>query len=265
MRSRECPLTPKTSHLAHRLAERSLSPIANDRPLGIAEPMTAHVQARLNLFEHGAERFPGALADSIADLRAALAHLPTERAGVRIRGIEALRPLLACDGAIGSIAASVLGPSCRAVRAVFFDKTSDTNWSLAWHQDRTICVQQRIDVAGFGLWTTKSGMQHVAPPFNFLTRMVTLRVHLDDVTATNAPLLIAPGSHAEGRVPVDAIEQVVSRCGTRACIADAGDVWLYATPILNASEAASQPAHRRVLQVDFSADELPGSLEWLGV
>jgi ectoine hydroxylase-related dioxygenase (phytanoyl-CoA dioxygenase family) len=222
-------------------------------------------QTPLNFSEHGAERFAGAIADSLADLRAALVHLPSEHAGVRIRGIEALRPFLACDGAIGSIAASVLGPSCRAVRAIFFDKTADTNWSLAWHQDRTICVQQRIDVDGFGPWTIKSGMQHVAPPFDLLTRMVTLRAHLDDVPATNAPLLIAPGSHAEGRVPVHAIEQVVSRCGTRVCTADAGDVWLYATPILHASETASRPAHRRVLQVDFAADELPGGLEWLGV
>lgn len=139
------------------------------------------------------------------------------------------------------------------------------NWSLAWHQDRTICVKQRIDVIGFGPWTTKGGMQHVSPPIDLLTRMVTLRAHLDDVPATNAPLIIAPGSHAEGRVPIDAIEQVVSRCGKQVCIADAGDVWLYATPILHASEAASRPAHRRVLQIDFAADDLPGGLEWLGV
>jgi ectoine hydroxylase-related dioxygenase (phytanoyl-CoA dioxygenase family) len=222
-------------------------------------------QAPLRFSEHGAERFAGAIVDTLADLRAALVHLPSEHAGVRIYGIEALRPFLACDGAIGSIAADKLGPSCRAVRAIFFDKTVETNWSLAWHQDRTICVQQRIDMEGFGPWTIKGGMQHVAPPFDLLTRMVTLRAHLDDVPATNAPLLIAPGSHAEGLVPVNAIDQVVSRCGTRVCIADAGDVWLYATPILHASEAASRPEHRRVLQVDFAADELPGRLEWLGV
>ena len=224
-----------------------------------------HEQTPLRFSEHGAERFAGAVAGSLAHLRAALAHLPLERAGVRIRGIEALCPFLTCDGAIGSIAANALGPRCRAVRAIFFDKTAETNWSLAWHQDRTICVKQRIDIDGFGPWTTKGGMQHVAPPFDLLTRMVTLRAHLDDVPATNAPLLIAPGSHAEGRVPVDAIQQVVSRCGTRVCTADAGDVWLYATPILHASETASRPAHRRVLQVDYAADELPGGLEWLGV
>lgn len=219
----------------------------------------------LKFSEHGAERFPAAIAGSLADLRAALVELPLEQAGVRIRGIEPLRPFLACRGAIGSIAASMLGPGCRAVRAILFDKTAGTNWSLAWHQDRTICVKQRIEVDGFSPWTTKSGLQHVAPPFDLLTRMVTLRAHLDDVPATNAPLLIAPSSHARGRVPVAAIEQVVRQCGTYACLADAGDVWLYATPILHASEASTVPAHRRVLQIDFAADELPGGLEWLGV
>jgi hypothetical protein len=51
-----------------------------------------HDQPRLTFCDHGAERFAGALAGSFAALRAALAHLPSEQAGVRIRGIEALRP-----------------------------------------------------------------------------------------------------------------------------------------------------------------------------
>lgn len=95
--------------------------------------------------------------------------------------------------------------------------------------------------------------------------MFTLRVHLDDVPATNAPLLIAPGSHRHGRVPVAEVEGVVTRCGTVACLALAGDVWVYSTPILHASEAAGNPVRRRVLQVDYSCDALPGGLEWLGL
>jgi len=95
--------------------------------------------------------------------------------------------------------------------------------------------------------------------------LVTLRVHIDPVPATNAPLLIAPGSHKLGRVAEDDIRGVVRRCGTVGCLAEPGDIWLYATPILHASEAAVAPAHRRVLQVDFSVAQLPGGLEWLGV
>ena len=29
--------------------------------------------------------------------------------------------------------------------------------------------------------------------------------------------------------------------------------------------AASQPLHRRVLQIDYAVGQLPGGLEWLGV
>lgn len=219
----------------------------------------------LNLQRHGAECLPGAVARDLAALRGSLAHLPAAQAGVRIRGVVTLAPFLGSNGSIGAIAACTLGPRSRPVRAVLFDKTAGTNWSLAWHQDRTICVERRNQVQGFGPWTTKQGMQHVAPPFELLSRMVTLRIHLDDVPATNAPLLIAPGSHKHGRVPVGAIAAVVGLCGTYSCLADAGDVWVYATPILHASEAAAVPARRRVLQVDYAAEELPSGLEWLGV
>jgi hypothetical protein len=221
--------------------------------------------ASLNFRDHGAQRFRGAVVGDLPEIYAILKHLPLDHAGVRINGIKELHPFLGVEGSVGLIAAKVLGLDIRPVRAILFEKTAETNWSLAWHQDRTICVRQKIDIEGFGPWTIKGGMQHVAPRFDILTRMVTLRVHMDDVPATNAPLLIVPGSHTEGRVPVNAVDEIVRRRGIQICIAEAGDVWLYATPILHASEAATHPTHRRVLQLDFAAEELPGGLEWLGV
>lgn len=213
----------------------------------------------------GAQLFEGAMRPRIAELKAALECVPFDEAGVRIRGIQALRPLLAREGPIGAIAASVLRHLAMPVRAILFNKSPETNWSLAWHQDRTICVKEKRPTANFGPWTVKGGMHHVAPPFDLLARMVTLRVHLDDVPATNAPLLFAPASHLLGRIPVSEVDDVVRRCGTGTCIAEAGDVWLYATPILHASHAASIASTRGVLQVDYAAEALPGGLEWLGV
>ncbi|WP_243395641.1 phytanoyl-CoA dioxygenase family protein [Sphingomonas oleivorans] len=213
----------------------------------------------------GAQRFGAAVRAVLSDIEEAIAQLPADQAGIRLHGIGALRPLLAPSGPIGSIAASILGAQCRAVRAILFDKTPATNWSLSWHQDRTIAVAQRIDMPGYGPWTVKRGLLHVAPPFELLAGMVTLRVHLDPVPATNAPLLVAPGSHRFGRIAEGDIPGVLRQCGAFACTADAGDVWLYATPILHASEAAAEPRHRRVLQADFAAGDLPGGLQWLGV
>lgn len=218
-----------------------------------------------NFATYGAQLFKGAILPCIDDLIAAFVRVPQDEAGVRLNGISSLKPILAGNGPIGAIAAKVLGESSRPVRAILFNKSAKTNWSLTWHQDRTICVKEKREAASFGPWTVKSGMNHVAPPFELLTRMVTLRAHIDDVPATNAPLLIAPGSHTFGKIRVNQVEEVVSRCGTATCLAEAGDVWLYATPILHASDAASAPKSRRVLQVDFAAEELPHGLEWLGV
>ena len=219
----------------------------------------------LDLQAHGAQVWRGAALAYRAHLLDILAGLPAEQAGVRIHGLPGLGPWLAPIGPIGALAGHALGTEVWPVRAILFDKTASTNWALGWHQDRTICVRDRVETPGFGPWSIKAGLHHVAPPFDLLARMVTLRVHLDDVPATNAPLLIAPGSHRRGRGPVDQVEQVAAECGALACLADAGDVWAYATPILHASDAASRPDRRRVLQVDFSADTLPGGLEWLGV
>jgi hypothetical protein len=46
------------------------------------------------------------------------------------------------------------------------------------------------------------------------------------------------------------------------CLAQPGDVWAYATPILHASGRSRSTARRRVLQIDFCAAGLPAPLEW---
>lgn len=200
----------------------------------------------------------------LPDLDRLVDALPAGQAGLRLHGTAGLAGLLDPGSTIASVAAGVLGPNARPVRAILFDKSPGTNWSLAWHQDRTIAVRQRIDTPDFGPWSTKRGLQHVEPPFDLIERMVTVRIHIDDVPEDNAPLLVAPGSHRLGRIAEDRIEAAVAACGVATCLADRGDIWLYATPILHAS-AAGHHLHRRVLQADYSRDELPGQLEWLGI
>ena len=205
----------------------------------------------LNLDNDGAQLFKAALSTiQLHALQRALAAQPRDQAGVRLSDIPELRPFLNSAGPVGRIPALTLGAGCSPVRALLFDKSAEKNWSLAWHQDRTIVVKQRLDVSGFGPWSIKSGMIHVEPPFDLLARMLTLRVHLDPVSVTNGPLLIAPGSQRRGRIPTPEINGIVHECGVISCLADSGDIWLYATPILHASGAAVVPNHRRVLQVD---------------
>lgn len=214
----------------------------------------------MTLEEDGAAHLPGAAAPFLVRLEALLAGLPADQAGIRLHGIPSLGKIL---GEIGRSVAQLADR--RPVRAILFDKSEAANWALGWHQDRTIAVKARADVPGYGPWSVKAGRQHVEPPFALIEAMRTIRVHLDPVDQANAPLLIAPGSHRLGRIPEAEIEATVARCGTARCLAERGDIWLYATPILHASAAASAPKRRRVLQVDYSADILPHPLRWLGV
>jgi hypothetical protein len=220
----------------------------------------------MDLGRDGAQHFQAALhPGELERLEQALAGSRIRRPGIRLTGLQSLSELLSPTGPIGRLPAEHLGPAAHPVRALLFNKTANQNWSLGWHQDRTIAVRERAVTAGFTNWTVKSQIQHVEPPFELLERMLTLRVHLDPVGPANAPLLIAPGSHRLGRIAEPRIAPTVARLGSHACLAARGDIWLYATPILHASEAATEPSGRRVLQVDFSSDGLPGELEWAGI
>lgn len=213
----------------------------------------------LDLEADGAVLLRGAALSFLPELENALSQTPRDRPGVRLQGVAALVSLLEPTGPIGSIVGQ------RPVRAVLFDKSPTTNWSLGWHQDRTIAVEARHDLHGFAPWTRKAGLLHVEPPFEIIERMTTLRIHLDPVPADNAPLLIVPGSHRLGKIPVNAVQGIVDRLGTAACLAEPGDIWRYATSILHASAAASGDRRRRVLQVDYCSDILPHPLHWAGL
>lgn len=214
----------------------------------------------------GAVRIPFALSEEeLVAIETALSDAPANVAGVRLAGSANLRERLSAATPPGRLAALALNGSAFPVRAVLFDKGSENNWGLGWHQDRTIVVKARHDTEGFGPWSTKAGLQHVAPPFEVLQAMVTMRIHLDPVDEDNAPLLILPGSHRMGRLSEADVSVVAEQTPAATCLAERGDIWIYSTAIVHASKPARKPTRRRVLQVDFAAHALPGELEWSGV
>jgi hypothetical protein len=46
------------------------------------------------------------------------------------------------------------------------------------------------------------------------------------------------------------------------CFAERGAILAFRPLILHASSAATAPAHRRVIHIEFAAAELPEPLEW---
>jgi hypothetical protein len=224
------------------------------------------MSASLDFARDGAVHVPGVLSpDELTVLRSLADQTVSPRPGARLRGADILADVLSATGSVGALAVRLTSLAARPVRAVMFDKTPDANWAVAWHQDRTLPVVARVEVEGFGPWSIKDGLLHVAPPFEILARMVTLRIHLDPVETGNAPLRAALGSHRLGRV---AAEDAAARAAEHPvidCLAEAGDVWVYATPILHASDRAQPPRRRRVLQVDYADFDLPRGLTWAGL
>ena len=82
------------------------------------------------------------------------------------------------------------------VRALFFDKPPDRSWNLPWHKDTSIAVKDlSIQSSSFSRPTTKAGVPHLIACDEVLRRMLTLRIHLDEVSDENGPLRVIPGSH----------------------------------------------------------------------
>jgi len=112
---------------------------------------------------------------------------------------------LAVSEPVKQLAAALLGKECFAVRGILFNKTPNANWKVVWHQDRTIAVRERKDVAHFGPWSVKAGVQHVQPPALVLAEMLAIRLHLDESHEGNGPLRVIPGSHKAGCLSAEEI------------------------------------------------------------
>lgn len=219
----------------------------------------------LDFYRDGAVRLERAALSVLPMLEELLADLPNDRAGIRIYDRPKLAEILSPDSRFGQMLRPYVVTQHQPVRAIMFDKSAVKNWALGWHQDRTIAVKERRDITGFGPWSVKDGVQHVEPPFDIMERMVTIRIHLDDVPTDNAPLLIALGSHRAGKLRAKEVDLVATRASITECLASVGDVWFYSTPIVHASAASVLKKRRRVLQIDYAPFGLPGDLEWLGL
>ena len=163
---------------------------------------------------------------------------------------------------VRAIVDSVAGKQAHVVRGIFFDKTPEANWKVAWHQDLTIAVQQKRELAGFQCWTLKSGIPHVQPPAFVLEEMLALRLHLDDATEDSGGLRVIPGSHRHGRLSASDIERIKQETRPAVCTVEKGGALAMRPLLLHSSSVSSARTHRRVIHLEFSSTDLPGGLEW---
>ena len=148
------------------------------------------------------------------------------------------------------------------MRAIYFDKSPDTNWLVAWHQDVTLAIRAKADVPEFGPWSIKGGVPHVQPPATLLERMLTVRLHLDDADELNGALRVIPGSHRDGKLSAANIAEFRNRSSEVVCSVLAGDALLMRPLLLHASGRSESPRHRRVLHIEYAGFSLPDGLGW---
>ena len=208
--------------------------------------------------------------DEVEHLQRALAGISAGEEVRRKGSVYGIRNLLEICPAVRELSARphirrfvtpLIGDHAFAVRAIFFDKVRDANWSLFWHQDNVVAVKQQRDVPGFVGWSQKAGVWQVQPPAEVLAGMVAVRVHLDDCGPGNGPLRVLPGSHRHGWLD-DQIDEWKRQVGEVTCAVGRGGVVTMCPLTLHASAASQSVDHRRVIHIEYAGDDLPHGLEW---
>jgi hypothetical protein len=152
-----------------------------------------------------------------------------------------------------------LGSDAGLVRALYFDKPPNQTWALPWHKDLLIAVADATRADGYSPPRPRAGVLHTEPPLEVLESMLTLRIHLDPVTAENGPLEVLSGSHLTGK------QLAVNGFSPVRVTGMAGDV-LVMSPLLVHSSGRSHSEcrlHRRILHLEFSGmPRLPGGVRW---
>jgi len=146
-------------------------------------------------------------------------------------------------------------------KAIYFDKPEESNWFVAYHQDLSISVKEKSQVENYINWTFKRGQYGVQPPIKTLENVITIRVHLDKTTSENGALSVIPNSHSKGIYRPDSIDW--SNETEVVCEVKKGNAMLMKPLTLHASKRTLNDKQRRVIHMEFSNQELDGTLEWL--
>ena len=220
---------------------------------------------RHQLVEDGFVVLPKAIPDTVLEaVSESVDTLAGDVSGVRggLRNLFRSPEVHALCGSahLAPIVDAAIGRGAKAVRGLLFDKTK--NWQIRWHQDVTIAVKERLTVSGFGPWSSKEEVPHVHAPAEVLANMVALRIHLDDCSMADGPLIVLPGSHRDGRLTPEEIYEWRRRVEEVPCCVERGGVVVMRPLLLHSSQKATRATRRRVLHLEFARGSLPGGLRW---
>ena len=161
---------------------------------------------------------------------------------------------------LNKIISDLFGDDYFVVKSIYFDKPENSNWFVSYHQDLTISVDTKLDLDGYGPWTTKQNQFAVQPPLEILQDNFTIRIHLDNTNEENGALKVIPASHLKELYRPETIDWNVET--ETSCKVKRGGIMLMKPLLLHSSGRTTNNNKRRVLHIEFSRKSLPADLKW---
>jgi ectoine hydroxylase-related dioxygenase (phytanoyl-CoA dioxygenase family) len=159
---------------------------------------------------------------------------------------------IAKDPRLIGIAQDVLGSTAQPFRATLFDKSAEANWLVVWHQDTALPLRHRREIPGWGPWSIKNEVVYAHAPANALSKVLALRVHLDDSNEHNGPLRVLPGTHKDGVLSDDALQELSAQTAATECLVSPGGVLAMRPLLVHSSSKSKSAISRRVLHIEYA-------------
>ncbi|WP_024771418.1 phytanoyl-CoA dioxygenase family protein [Aquimarina macrocephali] len=146
-------------------------------------------------------------------------------------------------------------------KAIYFDKPSESNWFVGYHQDLSISVDKKANMENYVNWTFKKDQYGVQPPIKILQDTITIRIHLDDTDKNNGALKVIPKSHLKGIIRAESKDWKIEK--EHICEVKKGGVMLMKPLTLHASNRTTNGKKRRVIHLELNKHKLAEPLNWL--
>lgn len=137
-----------------------------------------------------------------------------------------------------ALAGNYLSSKPALVRAIYFDKSSENNWLVTWHQDRTVAETENLipRIGGWGRAKQMHGM--CKPPLEVLENMVTILISLDASDKNNGCLKFLAGLHKMGIIKTTEMSEFTKNKSVLYCETPAGIAIVMRHHIVYASKKA---------------------------
>ena len=212
--------------------------------------------AREAVEENGFAILPGLFSrDYLDQLLEKINQLSPKRSRAGIRHALSVAPVadLARHPALLDLASGTLGPDAFPFRATLFDKSPNANWLVVWHQDTALPLCARLDVPGWGPWSVKEGVLYAHAPATALSKVLALRIHLNDSDIGNGPLRVLPRTHTLGILSDDRLHELSTQIALVDCVVPKGGVVAMRPLVVHASSKSQTDVPRPVVHIEYAA------------